>query len=356
MNRKRARLALGALAAVMTPVGITILARLLLGRDALTDTVMLYLLGVVIISLRFDFISSVTSAAFSVLAFDLFFIRPYLTLTVADFRHVITFGVMLAVAVVIGGLAQRVRNEEATRLQFETERLRSTLLSSISHDLRTPLAVMKGSASTLAEDEELDPSARRELTLTLLEECERLEHLVTNVLDMTRLEAGKVKLRADLQSVEELVGGALNRLETILRDHPVSVTGATNLFVACDAALVEQLLVNLLENAAKHTPSGTEIEVAAATRDGWLDMVVRDHGEGMSSVELESIFEKFDRGAKRRGGGVGLGLAICRAIAEAHGGSIRADNHPQGGLALQLTLPWKPHAALPVLPAERSAT
>ncbi|MCA9634222.1 MAG: DUF4118 domain-containing protein [Myxococcales bacterium] len=346
MTQNGRRLALGTAAALLMPAGITVLARLLLSRDALTDIVMLYLLGVVIVSLRFGFWTSVASAAGSVLAFDVFFIRPYLTLTVADFRHVITFGVMLAVAVVIAGLAQRVRNQEATRRQFETERLRSMLLSSISHDLRTPLAVMKGAASSLAEVDTMEAGARRELTLALLEECERLEHLVTNVLDMTRLQAGDVKLRTELQSVEELVGGALNRLETVLRDHPVTVQGTSNLFVECDASLFEQLLVNLLENAAKHTPSGTAIEISARTGQGELKVTVHDYGDGMSPEELQNAFRKFDRGAKRRGSGFGLGLPICRAIAQAHGGALRAENHTDGGLAFEVSLPWKPANAL----------
>jgi two-component system sensor histidine kinase KdpD len=346
MNQTTARAALEIVATVTAPAAVSAVAGLLLGPDVLADVAMLYLLGVVVVSLRFGFRAAIASAVLSVLCFDFFFILPYLTLTVADVRHVITFGVMLLVAFVIAGLARRVRNEEATRLEVETERLRNTLLSSISHDLRTPLAVMKGAASTLVDREDLDPEVRRELLHSLLEESERLERLVGNVLDMTRLQAGGVKLRRELQSVEELVGGALNRLEPVLKGRPVSALVPSSLYVTCDAALVEQLLVNLLENAVKHTPEATAIEVGASAAARELLIHVRDRGKGLGPDELETAFEKFNRGRQRRGSGVGLGLAICRATAEAHGGRVVAANHAEGGAVFTLILPWEPSAAL----------
>ena len=151
------------------------------------------------------------------------------------------------------------------RLDIETERLRSSLLSAVSHDLRTPLSVITGASSTLLEsDQSLDPEVRRELAASILDESERLNRLVANLLDMTRLQAGALEVRKQWQPVEEVIGAALARLSRQLKDHPVTTHIAADLpFVPLDDLLIQQVLVNLLENAARHTPAGTPIEVSA---------------------------------------------------------------------------------------------
>jgi two-component system sensor histidine kinase KdpD len=228
-------------------------------------------------------------------------------------------------------------------VQSETERLRSGLLSSVSHDLRTPLAVITGAASTLLEDEDrLDPVAQREMLRSIADEAGRLNRLVANLLAMTRLEAGALEVRRSWHSLEEVVGAALHRLEPLLGSRPVRVQLPANLpLVAVDDVLLEQVVFNLLENSVKHAPSTTPIEIEArVVRDTELELSIADRGPGLAPGSEERVFEKFYRGDdSRRSGGVGLGLAICRGIVEAHGGRLFAANRPDGGARFAFTLP-----------------
>jgi two-component system sensor histidine kinase KdpD len=494
----------------------TVVAFVVFRRTDLADVVMTYLLGIVLVSTRFGFGPSIATAVLSVLAFDFFFIPPYLTFSVADLRHVLTFAVMLLVAVVVAGLTQRVKDQaeaarrgerrtgvlyamsrdlaqartkgdllaaachrieevleartavferdaagelacayttpgleppegkeigivrwvgsnrqeaglgtntvpsgeglylplapsatggdigvlgiypadrarfadpeqrrlagalatqmamaieraelaeeaERARVEVQAEKLRSALLSSVSHDLRTPLAVMKGTASTLADDgEALAPATRRELALALLEETEWLERLVRNLLDMTRIESGAVRVRKEWQSVEEVVGGALSRVEARLGGRPVTIRIPAELLAPFDGVLIEQVLVNLLENAAKYTPAGTPIEIQASRTDGEVEIEVSDRGPGLPEGEETRVFEKFHRARPAEQGepGVGLGLAICRAIVTAHGGHIRARNREGGGASFTFALPLEgeaPVGGLPEIPEKDPA-
>ena len=248
-----------------------------------------------------------------------------------------TFANQTALAIERAVLAEEA---QAAQLRIETERLRSSLLSSVSHDLRTPLAAITGSASTMLESgRELPAAVQRELLQTIREEAERLNRLVQNLLEMTRLEAG-VEVRKEWRALEEVVGAALSRLELTLRDRPVRTEVAKDLpLVAMDDTLIEQVLINLLENAAKHTPPGTEIDVRAWAENGHAVVEVGDRGPGLAPGEEDRIFEKFYRGARPQARGAGLGLAICRAIIEAHGGRIWALNRRDGGAAFRFVLP-----------------
>jgi two-component system sensor histidine kinase KdpD len=488
------------LAAVGAAAISTVAAWLLFGREQLADVVMMYLLGVVLVSTRVGLWPSVVAALTSVAAFDLFFVPPYFTFAVADLRHAVTFAVMFLVAVVISGLTQRVRNQaaawqererrtstlyalsrelsgardaeqvlrvaaehlervfesgielflpqankklrrahstkgsgapgdrdlsmaewvfshhqeaglgtstlpggdslyvplmasggivgvlglrprdaqrfasleqrrqvdafavqlataleraelaeetERARRQVEAEQLRSSLLSSVSHDLRTPLAVITGAAGTLLEKpHEIAESTRRELIQAVLDEAERLNRLIRNLLDMTRLESGAVTLKREPLPLEELVGAALNRLEGRLKSHEVKVELPADLpLVPCDPILIEQALLNLLENAVKY--GADPIEISAASYPGEVMIEIADRGAGIPPGEEERVFDKFHRaGRENTPGGVGLGLAICRAIATAHGGRIRADNREGGGAAFRLFLPIGGRASL----------
>jgi two-component system sensor histidine kinase KdpD len=287
-----------------------------------------------------------------VLAFDFFIIPPHYTFAVADPQHIVTFAVMFLVAIVISGLAQRVRSQAAAagrlaeetqkaRLQADTEQLRSALLSSVSHDLRTPLAVITGAASTLVQDDAaLDVATRTDLAQTIFEEAERLNRLIRNLLDMTRLESGAVKVRKEWQPLEEVVGAALGRADARLADRDVQVRVPLDLPLApFDGVLVEQVLINLLENAAKYSGGGP-IEIIAAAGEGEIVVEVADRGPGIPPGEEARVFEKFHR-AVREGnpGGVGLGLAICRAIVAANGGRSWVENRPGGGASFKFSLP-----------------
>ncbi len=463
------------------------------GPRQLADAVMVYLLAIVLVSLRFGYGPSLLAAVLSVLCFDFFFIPPLYTFAVRDLSHVVTFGVMFLVALVISGLTQRVRAQAAAagqreqrtaslyalsrelaatkqvediaqiaarhlfdalsidsallvpnaersqvasvhmgrhgfeiddkeqgvaewvwdherpaglgtdtlpsaramylpllasrgkvavlgvrsedpkrllnpetrqhlaafanqiasaiertelaaeaqwaQLQMETEQMRSSLLSSVSHDLRTPLAVMTGAASTLLDDA-VDASTRRELSETILQEAQRLNRLVRNLLDMTRLEAGAVRVKKEWQPLEEVVGSALNRLEEALAGREVTTDLARDLpLVPLDAVLIEQVLVNLLENALKYTPPGSPLEIRARTRPGGVEVIVADRGPGIPPGEEQRIFDKFYRVGGAQSGGVGLGLAICRGIIMAHGGQLFVENRAGGGAEFRFQLP-----------------
>ncbi len=235
-------------------------------------------------------------------------------------------------------------------LKAETETLRNTLLSSVSHDLRTPLASITGAITTLLQrDVTFGADQRQELLQTIHEEAEHLNQLIRNILDMTRLEAGTIKVKKEWQPVEEIVGAVLGRLEERLRDRPVDISLPEDLpLVSFDPLLIEQVIVNLLDNAIKYTPPGTPIKISAYEKDGEVIVGIEDRGIGITAGEEEKIFDKFVRGSAA-GGGIGLGLAICRAIITAHGGWIRAENLPGGGMVFLFSLPLgeQPPKAVP---------
>ncbi len=495
------------------------------GRSQLADVVMIFLLGVVIVSMRFGFGASLLAAVLSVLAVDFIFVPPYLSFAVSDFSHVVTFGVMFLVAVVISQLTKRIRDqadsargrerrtaslyaisrelgladsrealleaaarhvreifvakvailapsqippggappggaqaqsrgatlevvfaddgtlggdekdagvadwawlhqrpagagtdtlplsrglfvplkgsrarvgvlalfagerarlddpderqllytiagligsalertelaEEARRasLRAETEQLRNALLSSVSHDLRTPLGVVTGATSALLEDEPAkDEATRRELLRTAHGEALRLNRLVSNLLDMTRLEAGALRVHKEVQPIEEVVGAALNRVEDRLRGRDVRTDIAADLpLVPLDPVFVEQVLINLLENATKYTPDGSPIEVTAHAGHGEMLIEVADRGPGVAAQDVSRIFDKFYRVKESEGGGVGLGLTICRGIVAAHGGRIWVEERAGGGASFRFTLPLD--EALPRPPQLDAAT
>ena len=465
----------------------TLFAAALHGRIADANLIMVYLVGVMVVATRFERRHAVAASVLSVAAFDFFFVRPYLTFAVADTQYLLTFGVMLAVALLLSGMASRIRRQiEAGRtrerrtlalfamardlaattaepelartvvrhvaatidagvvlflagpegrleqaaaagsppvdehevavarwtfdnrqlagrwtdtlpgsrllhlplltseaavgvlgvnlptapsadqshlleaftnqaalaierarmtrtaheaeLQVEAERFRNALLSAVSHDLRTPLAAVTGAASTLL-DRNLDRATHDELARTVAAESARLSRLIGDILQVTRLESGAVRLEKEWQPLEESLGAALSRVEEQLGDRPVTVEISPEpLLVPADGLLLEQLFYNLLENAAKYTPPGSPITVRAWTEPGWALVEVADRGPGLPAGGEQKAFDTFVRLAAG-GRGVGLGLTICRGIVLAHGGTIWAENQPSGGVAFRFRLP-----------------
>jgi two-component system sensor histidine kinase KdpD len=469
----------------------TALSSWLLDRR-LTDVVMVYLLGVVIVAMRFGYAPSLLTAAASVAAFDFFFVAPYFSFAVADKRFVVTFAIMFFVAFVISNRTERIRRiasdareretrtailyamsrelavapstdeitrvahrhlhdvfhsdvwlllpdesgllgrgsaidspttigpdvaeaakqafaagagagaarqtlaegrvvalqastgavgvlvarptsaayfaspahaelldtfasqialalerarlgEDAQRAQLEVqnERLRNALLSSVSHDLRTPLAVIKGAVTALIDGgPTLTPARRAEYLATISDEASRMNRLVRNLLNMTSLEAGALRVRnKEWQPLEEVIGVALNRLDESLEDRPVHVNIAADAaLVPFDATLVEQVLVNLVENAVKYTPPSSPISIGARRVAHEVEVAVTDAGPGVPAGEEEWIFEKFHR-ATRTGPGMGIGLTICRGIVTAHGGRIWYERGDGGGASFRFVLP-----------------
>jgi len=235
---------------------------------------------------------------------------------------------------------------EAAELRARTEEMRSSLLSAVSHDLRTPLAAITGAASALTGGAPgLDAARRDELAETICEESVRLERLVGNLLDMTRLASGSLDVKREWVPVDELVGSALTRLEGALAGREVKTNVAAGLpLLSVDPVLFEQVLVNLVENAIKHTPAGTPIEIGARALPDGIAIEVADRGPGIPAGFEEVIFEKFRRGSAARSRGSGLGLAICRGIVEAHRGTITAADRDGGGAVFTVLLPRRDDA------------
>jgi two-component system, OmpR family, sensor histidine kinase KdpD len=234
--------------------------------------------------------------------------------------------------------------DEAQRAHIEiaAERMRNSLLSSVSHDLRTPLTVITGAMSSLRENgAPLDLSTRAELIDTAYDEANRLNRLVGNLLDMTRIESGTIQVQKEWQPLEEVVGAALTRLDTQLNEHPLTTALPADLpLVPLDSVLIEQVLVNLLENAIKYTPAGSPIEISASAMPDAVTVAVADRGPGLPPGDEQRVFEKFYRAPLTKDrSGIGLGLTICRAIIAAHNGRIWAENWPGGGAVFRFTLP-----------------
>ena len=489
-RRSTAREYLAAAAIVVVPTVIGLAVRRIGVIVPPIDAAMLYLLAVVVAAARFRRGPALTASLVGIASFDYFFVHPFYTFSVADVRYVLTFGVMLVVALVMGNLTGRIRNQaeaarereqrtsalyalsrdlataqdrdgvvaaalrslrdtfaldgvillpddaEAVRatgpapyaleereravaqwsfdhaqaagrgtttlpaaralylplatsgrtvgvlgvplgdpadfrnparrrlfealagqaavalerlalaersresqVEIEAERLRTALLSSLSHDMRTPLASIEGAASTLLQEAEPDRGARRELAATIVQESHRMGRLVANLLDMIRVESGTLRVQKEWQLLPDVVGVALLRTEEQVRDRAVTTHFPPELpLVPMDEILLEQVFVNLLENAAKHTPAGTPIEVGAEARPHEVIAYVADRGPGLPAGEEDLVFQKFYRGGSGSGG-IGLGLTICRGIVTAHGGRMWAERRPGGGTIFKLSLP-----------------
>lgn len=258
-----------------------------------------------------------------------------------------TFAGQTALALERANLAH---DAQTALVRIETERLRNSLLSAISHDLRTPLATIIGATTTVLDaGEQLDETDRRELFASVREEAERLDRLVGNLLDMTRLEAGAIAVQKDWHVLEEMIGVAVRRVARLIEGRPLRVDLPIDLpLLSCDGLLIEQVLVNLLENAARHTPAGSPIDVRAGQEADQVWVEVADRGPGLPLGQESQLFERFhgvDDPQRRMG--TGLGLTICKGIIELHGGTIAASNRPGGGAVFHFTLPMDQNVPRP---------
>jgi two-component system sensor histidine kinase KdpD len=246
--------------------------------------------------------------------------------------------------VLVAERARLAQEASAARAFAESDRLKTVLLASISHDLRTPLAIIKGAVTNLLDETVAwNAQTRRELLQTTSDEADRLNRLVGNLLEMSRIEAGALPQTRSWQDVGELVEIVLARLRQTLAAHPLRVSIAPDLpLVALNATQIDQALTNLLENAAAHTPPGTPIAMRVQAAASAIQVVVEDAGPGIPGDMLGHIFERFVRatGAERHAAGSGLGLAIARGLVEAHGGRLWASNRREGGAAFTMLLPF----------------
>jgi two-component system sensor histidine kinase KdpD len=255
-------------------------------------------------------------------------------------RHLLeTFAGQIGIALERVQLAEAA---EAASLDAERESLRTTLLASISHDLRTPLAVIAGAGGTLADrGTSLDEPTRVSLARSIEEKAREMSDLVSNVLDLMRFESGQVSLRTDWEALDDLVGAALHSSEQQLAQHVVDLRIPFDLPpVLVDAKLIVQVFTNLFDNIGKYTPAGTQVTLSAEVDDKWVRVRVDDNGPGLPPGNPARLFDKFQRGDEEGAiVGVGLGLAICQAIIKAHGGEIQAQRLSPHGARFELTLP-----------------
>ncbi|ULA60880.1 MAG: hypothetical protein LZF60_270208 [Nitrospira sp.] len=265
-------------------------------------------------------------------------LRPAELLAPEQLHLLETFANQMALALERARLAEEAQE---AHVQTETERMRNAVLSSVSHDLRTPLATVVGASSALLNATcPLSIESQQELVRSISDEAGRLDRLLKNLLDMTRLEAGAMQLRKEWHALEEVVGTALARVKSRIASHPVSTTLPADLpLVRIDGVLIEQVLINLLENAAKYSSSASPIDVTAIVKDGVIVTEVADRGPGIPRGEEKRIFEKFYQLHPEPESGVGLGLTICRGIIESHGGRIWVEHRSGGGAIFRFTLP-----------------
>jgi two-component system, OmpR family, sensor histidine kinase KdpD len=311
----------------------------------LADVVMIYILAIMVAAFAFGRWPSIVAAGLSVAAYDFFSVPPFFTFNVEAAKHFWTFAMMFGIGIAVSTLMDRIRHQkreaESAALRVRTEEMRSSLLSAVSHDLRTPLATIIGAGTALRDEQgRLGPGQRDELIETVCGEAERMERIVTNLLDMTRVDSHSLALKRDWVPLEEIVGSVLTRLEPRLADRRVVMHLPEDLpLVSVDPVLFGQVFVNLVDNALKYTPASSPIEIGAAAKADAIEIEVADRGPGVSAGSETRIFEKFSRGAHPGIGGVGLGLPVCRGIVEAHGGTIEARNRPDGGAVFRIRLP-----------------
>lgn len=262
-----------------------------------------------------------------------------------QFRLLETFAAQIGLAL---ERAEFAAHAQAAEVRAEAEAIRNALLASISHDLRTPLATITGGAATLAGNlDALSAEDRRALARSVSEEAQDMSERITTLLDLVRLETGAIKPRLDQYELGELLGTALHRLESRLRSHQVRIEIPGDLpLLHVDGRLIEQVLENLLDNAGKYTPAGSQIRISARPLSRQVEVSVEDDGPGLPGTDPELLFEKFQRGAREsNAGGIGLGLAICRTILRLHEGRIWAESRAPRGAAFRFTVPrWTPSA------------
>lgn len=331
-------------------------------------------LGVVVAGLFGRGPAAAVVAVAAAAALNLFFIAPYGTFKVDAWEDWVALVVFLAVALAVGllvaseaerrraaearegelrGLYERLNAVSAERsaLAEEAERAqvlarideqRAALLRSVSHDLRTPLATIRAVATDLRDGGAgYDEPTRGELLATVCEESERLDRIVANLLSLSRIEAGALTPDRQAVPVEELVTERVSRLAPLFRRVRIELDiPAALALVDADYTLLDLVVTNLLENAARHSPEGSTVRIVARERGAHVEVRIADEGIGVPEWARVSIFEPFQRGEK--GGSSGVGLAICKAIVAAHGGTIRVERTPGGGATFVFTLPVRP--------------
>jgi two-component system sensor histidine kinase KdpD len=331
--------ALAAVAATLAVVGLL--------HSTVVDlpaAILLYLVPIVLAASRWGRGPAITAVVFAILAHDLLFVDPRGTFTVARADEALGLVLLLFVALVTAQLADAARRGAHTAREVaiarRSDELKTALLRAVTHNLRTPLASIKASVSGLRQpDAAFAEQDRAELLAEIEEEADRLDRLVTNLLDASRLEAGGLTVRRHPQDLAELIRAVVDRLHRRLPAREVRVETPDELPpVACDYAQIDQVVTNLLENAVLHTPSGTSVVARAFRDNGAVRVEVVDSGPGIPPPDRERLFLPFERG-RTHAPGTGLGLTIARGFVEAHGGRLWLEEGSANGTRFVFTLP-----------------
>ncbi|HEY3662088.1 MAG TPA: DUF4118 domain-containing protein [Chthoniobacterales bacterium] len=315
----------------------------LIGHEAIA---LVYLLGVLLAGMVLERWPVLIAAALSALSWNFLFIPPHFTFRIAKLEDGLMFATYFIVALAVGSLTTRLRAREQlasqVRVAEESERLRKALLDCVSHELKTPVAAIGAASEALALSTSgaNDGALTRQLATEIKDGSHRLNRVVNNLLDMTRLESGVVEPKREWCDVRDLLESAIDSEREALSSHPVNVRTPDDLpLVSLDHALVEQAVAKLIGNAAAYSPTGAPIEIAARTDADKLHITVSDRGPGIRPGDEALLFEKFYRGDAAKAGGLGLGLSIARGFIEAHGGKLTAGNLADGGACFTITLP-----------------
>jgi two-component system sensor histidine kinase KdpD len=313
------------------------------------NLVMPYLMGIVWSALHFDRSRAILSVVLNVISFCLVYIRPISMQQPDDLDYILILVVFLFVAISINELSFKARRQAIllrdTEAQIDKERMKNTLLRSVSHDLRSPLSTIMGAASSLldASGQSVSAADTKELALSICRESKRLDRQVANLLEMTSLESGGLVLNKDWYALDEMLGNALTSLEIALADKEIDIQIPADMpLLYVDGLLIEKVFINLIENCIKYgSVSGQNYRVKIVRVDGLADIEVFNSGSPINPGEEERIFEKFYRSVSTNGesDGAGLGLAICQSILELHGGKICAVPGLKDGVAIRFQLP-----------------
>ena len=288
---------------------------------------------------------SLLGSLLSVFVVNYFFTEPFSKLSFSGPGYPITFVTLFVVGILTSAMTIRSRDQQRLRAENEKERTRGNLLRAVSHDLRTPLTAISGAINTVLEQQDtLPPEKQRELLLNAEEEANWLIHMVENMLTITRLNGdGETRLITQPEAVEEIMASAAAKFRRRYPDFSVKVKAPDELLmVPMDATLMEQVLLNLLENAALHGKNATSILLTACRSNNKAEIRVEDNGVGLDSHHMENVFDGIRTRSEQTGSdrrNMGIGLTVCRTIVNAHGGQISAANRPQGGACFCITLP-----------------
>jgi two-component system sensor histidine kinase KdpD len=330
-----------ALGGVALTIGVVALLRT---RFDLPTAVLLYLLPIIFAAARWGRGAAALAAIVAALAHDYFFIPPVGTLTVTKPDEAVGLVLLVFTALVTAQLADAARrgaqHERAAQVAQQADEIKTALLHAVSHDLRTPLASIKANVSGLRQAEvAYTAEDRAELLEAIDDEADRLDRLVANLLDASRLEAGVLVPHKQPQDLVELTRAVLGRMAPMLGQRAVKLEVQQSMpLVSCDYGQIDQIVTNLVENAARHTPPGSPIEIRISADNQQAHLDVLDAGPGIMEEDRARIFRPFER-ARTAAQGSGLGLSIARGMAEAHGGTLDVTRNPTGGARFSLTLP-----------------